>query len=131
MTTALTFVESPPGFSPLVDFTLDDVEGARGLHTLRSSDAPDIRLFVLDVPVYLPWYEPAFDDENYASLGASADETDVLVVARISDGSPIVNLMAPLLVNRATGAARQVILGDEWPLAAPLVQPKAMETAQS
>lgn len=125
MTTALTFVESPPGFAPLLEFTLDDVDGARGLHTLRSSDVPDLRLFVLDVPVYLPWYEPAFDDENYESLGASADDTDVLVVATISDGSPVVNLMAPVLVNRTNGAARQVILGDEWPLAASLAQPGA------
>ena len=122
---AVTFVESPPGLAPLLDFTLDEVEGARGLHTLRSADAPDIRLFVLDVPVYLPWYEPAFDEENYLSVGANPDGTDVLVVATISDGSPIVNLMAPVLVNRATGAARQVILGDEWPLAASLAQPGA------
>jgi flagellar assembly factor FliW len=122
MTTALTFVESPPGLAPLLDFTLDDVEGARGLHTLRSSDAPGIRLFVLDVPVYLPWYEPVFDDENYESVGASAGGTDVMVVATISEGSPVVNLMAPMLVNRTTGAARQIILGDEWPLAARLQQ---------
>ena len=122
---AVTFVESPPGLAPLLDFTLDEVEGARGLHTLRSSDAPDIRLFMLDVPVYLPWYEPDFDEENYLSVGANADGTDVLVVATISDGSPIVNLMAPVLVNRSTGAARQVILGDEWPLAASLAQPGA------
>jgi flagellar assembly factor FliW len=120
---AVTFVESPPGLAPLLDFTLDEVEGAHGLHTLRSSDAPDIRLFMLDVPVYLPWYEPTFDEENYLSVGANADGTDVLVVATISDGSPVVNLMAPVLVNRTTGAARQVILGDEWPLAASLAQP--------
>jgi flagellar assembly factor FliW len=125
MSTALTFVESPPGLAPLLDFTLDEVEGARGLHTLRSSDAPGIRLFVLDVPVYLPWYAPEFNDENYESVGAASDNTDVLVVATISDGSPVVNLMAPMLVNRTTGAAKQIILGDEWPLAARLEQPGA------
>jgi flagellar assembly factor FliW len=125
MTTALTFVESPPGLAPLLEFTLDDVEGARGLHTLRASGAPGIRLFVVDVPVYLPWYEPQFNDENYESVGAESDDTDVLVVTTISEGSPVVNLMAPVLVNRTTGAARQIILGDEWPLAARLAQPGA------
>ena len=80
---------------------------------------------MLDVPVFLPWYEPDFDDESYESLGASAGDTDVMVVATIADGSPIVNLMAPVLVNRTTGAARQVILGEEWPLAASLAQPGA------
>ena len=123
--TAVTFVESPPGLAPMVDFTLDAVEGAPGLHTLRSSDAPDIRLFVIDVPVFLPWYEPQFADENYESVGAGAGDTDVLVVTHIDGGSPVVNLMAPLLVNRTTGAARQVILGEEWPLAASLAQPGA------
>jgi flagellar assembly factor FliW len=125
MSTALTFVESPPGLAPFLAFTLDEVEGAPGLHTLRSFDAPDIRLFVLDVPVYLPWYSPEFNDENYESVGARSDDTDVLVVATISEGSPVVNLMAPVLVNRTTGAARQIILGDEWPLAARLAQPGA------
>ena len=125
MSTALTFVESPPGLAPLLAFDLEDVEGARGLHTLRSSDAPGIRLFVLDVPVYLPWNVPDFDAENYESVGAESDNTDVLVVATIEDGSPVVNLMAPMLVNRTTGAARQVILGDEWPLAARLAAPAA------
>jgi flagellar assembly factor FliW len=121
MTTTLTFVESPPGLDPLLDFTLDDVEGAAGLHELRSSDAPNIRLFVIDAPIYLPWYEPEFNRANYESVGAEdAGSADVLVVATITDGSPVVNLMAPVLVNRATGAAKQIILGDEWPLAAQL-----------
>jgi flagellar assembly factor FliW len=124
MTTTLTFVESPPGLAPLVDFTLDDVEGARGLHTLRSSEAPGIRLFVIDVPVYLPWYEPEFNSDNYDSVGADAAGADVLVVATITDGSPVVNLMAPMLVNRTTGAAKQIILGDEWPLQAQLTRPE-------
>jgi flagellar assembly factor FliW len=123
MTTALTFVESPPGLAPLLEFTLDEVEGARGLHTLRATDDPGIRLFVLDVPVYLPWYVPEFNEENYHSVGAASADTDVLVVATISEGSPVVNLMAPMLVNRTTGVARQIILGDEWPLAARLQQP--------
>jgi flagellar assembly factor FliW len=126
MSTALTFAGPPPGLEPLVDFTLSDVEGAPGLHTMQSSANPGVRLFVLDAPVYLPWYAPAFDAENYQTVGAGgSDDADVLVVATLSDGSPIVNLMAPILVNRSTGAASQVILGDEWPLRASLAAPTA------
>jgi flagellar assembly factor FliW len=126
MTTTLTFVESPPGLDPLIDFTLDDVEGAAGLHEMRSTLAPNIRLFVIDVPIYLPWYDPEITDESLAAVGlaavgtADAGNADVLVVATITDGAPVVNLMAPVLVNRVTGAAKQLILGDEWPLAAQL-----------
>ncbi|NEM91161.1 flagellar assembly protein FliW [Galbitalea soli] len=123
MSTAVVFVESPPGLAPLVDFTLDDVEGAPGLHTLSSSEHPEIRLFVVDAPVYLPWYEPHFGSDAFSSVGAADQEhTDVLVVTTLSDGAPIVNLMAPMLVNRETGAAAQVILDDDrWPLRAELL----------
>jgi flagellar assembly factor FliW len=123
MTTALTFVESPPGLAPLVDFDLDVVDGAPGLYTLRAETG--LRLFLVDAPIYVPWYEPELDEESLAMVGASAGEPDVMVVATISDGAPIVNLMAPVLVNRRTGAAAQVILGDEWPLRAQLQRPGA------
>ncbi|MCU1598321.1 MAG: Flagellar assembly factor FliW [Glaciihabitans sp.] len=121
MNIALAFVESPPGLGPLVDFTLTEVDGAPGLHVLRSLEQPDIRLFVVDVPVYLPWYEPVFSREHYAAIGAEESASaEVLVVATITEGSPVVNLMAPMLVNRENGAAKQIILGDEWPLQARL-----------
>jgi flagellar assembly factor FliW len=124
MSTTLTFIAPPPGLEPLVDFTLAEVDGAPGLHTLRATSNPDIRLFVIDAPVYLPWYVPKFEAESYQSVGGE-DGADVLVVATLSEGSPIVNLMAPMLVNRQTGAASQVILGDEWPLRAQLTPPNA------
>ncbi len=125
MSTALTFVESPPGLAPLVDFDLDVVDGAPGLYTLRAETG--LRLFLVDAPVYVPWYEPDLDAESLAMVGAAAggETADVMVVATISDGAPIVNLMAPVLVNRRTGAAAQVILGDEWPLRAQLQRPGA------
>lgn len=124
MSTALTFVESPPGLAPLVDFDLDNVDGAPGLYTLRADTG--LRLFLVDAPVYVPWYLPEIDSEALASVGSGADDpADLMVVATISDGAPIVNLMAPMIVNRRTGAAAQVILGDEWPLRAQLQRPGA------
>jgi flagellar assembly factor FliW len=121
MNIALAFVESPPGLGPLVDFTLTEVDGAPGLHILRSLEQPDIRLFVVNAPAYLPWYEPDFSPEHYEAVGANgATSAEVLVVTTISDGAPVVNLMAPMLVNRENGAAKQIILGDEWPLQARL-----------
>jgi flagellar assembly factor FliW len=124
VSTALTFVESPPGLAPLVEFDLDIVDGAPGLYTLRAETG--LRLFLVDAPVYVPWYEPEIDSESLASVGSGEDSpADLMVVATISDGAPIVNLMAPMIVNRRTGAAAQVILGDEWPLRAELKRPGA------
>jgi flagellar assembly factor FliW len=43
------------------------------------------------------------------------------VVARPGDAGVTVNLMAPVVINRATGIASQVILEDQdYPLRAPL-----------
>jgi flagellar assembly factor FliW len=45
----------------------------------------------------------------------------VLVVTTIADDGRAANLMAPILVHRASGRAAQVILDGDWPLRAPLV----------
>ncbi|PJJ73302.1 flagellar assembly factor FliW [Diaminobutyricimonas aerilata] len=119
---AVTFVTPPPGFAPHVRFALDDVLGADGLFALRAEDDPDIRLFVVDSTVYVPDYAPEVHTEDLDAIGAAEpDDVLVLVVATIDGGSPVVNLMAPVLVGRESGLASQVILdGDDWPLRARL-----------
>ncbi|CAN5265396.1 hypothetical protein BH11ACT5_BH11ACT5_26570 [soil metagenome] len=118
MTGLVTFIAPPPGLSPLVDFDLEPVAEADGLYTLRSLEAPDIRLFVIDAPVYLPDYNPAMSVQQLESIGATeTSEVRVLVVTTLSDGGPSANLMAPILMHATSGEATQVILdGDDWPL---------------
>jgi flagellar assembly factor FliW len=123
MSGAVTFVASPPGLAPLVDFELESIDDADGLYTLRALAAPEVRLFVIDAPLYLPDYNPEVTFEQLESIGASeTSEVRVLVVTTISDdGGPSANLMAPIYLNATSGEAAQVILeGDEWPLRAPL-----------
>jgi len=126
-TVAVTFAAAPPGLSPVVDFELAIVGGATGLFTLRDTAGADLRLFLLDPAVFVPDYEPEFTSEHLAAIGAaSSDDVDAFVVATISEGSPVVNLLAPILVNKETGAAAQVILDDNrWPLRAELLAPPA------
>ena len=123
----LDFAVPPPGLEPLTVFELGEVEGAMGLYTLRDTAGEDLRLFLLDPALYVPEYVPELDSEHLAPVGAdSAAEVDVYVVATISEGAPVVNLLAPILVNPATSSAVQVILdGDAWPLRAELIQPAA------
>jgi len=118
MSGLVTFIASPPGLSPLVDFDLEPVAEADGLYTLRSLEAPDIRLFVIDAPVYLPDYNPEMSVQQLESIGATeSSEVRVLVVTTLSDGGPSANLMAPILMHATSGEATQVILdGDDWPL---------------
>lgn len=117
----LSFTAPPPGFAPLTDFDLAAVDGAPGLYTLRDTAGADLRLFLLDPTFYVPDYLPAIADEDLVALGASsAAEVDVYVVANILDGAPVVNLLAPIVVNPVTGTATQLILEADWPLQAEL-----------
>ena len=122
MSAALTFVTPPPGLAPLTDFELSAVEGADGLYSLRAVLDAGIRLFVLDAAVFLPEYGPILSDEHCVALGlTTADDAMVLVVANPGDGKTRLNLMAPIVVNVATGASAQVILdGQDWSLQAEL-----------
>ncbi len=118
----LHFTTPPPGFAPLTEFDLTAVDGAAGLYTLRDTTGADLRLFLLDPAFYVPEYAPSIGDEDLTALGAAeAAELDVYVVANIADGTPTVNLLAPIVVNRASAAATQLILEEDWPLQAELV----------
>ena len=118
---ALTFAEPLPGLAPHTDFTLEAVDGAAGLFSLRPEAAPDVRLFLLDAAVYVPGYAPEISGPC-RSLGlASPEDARVLVVATPGGNGTTVNLMAPVIVNEATGQSTQTILdGQGWPLRMPL-----------
>ncbi len=122
----LVFTTPPPGLSPVVDFELDEVEGAFGLYAMRDTVGADLRLFLLDPAVFVPEYRPQLSDEHLAPIGAEdPEQVDVYVVATLSDGAPVVNLLAPILVHPETHAATQVILdGADWPLQAELISPE-------
>lgn len=122
----LTFTTPPPGFAPLVEFDLAGIEGALGLYTLRDTAGEDLRLFLLDPAFYVPDYLPSIGGEDLTALGVeTASDLDVYVVANLQDGAPVVNLLAPILVNPASAVAVQLILEDDWPLQAGLVSPAA------
>jgi len=117
----VTFVASPPGLAPLVEFDLEAVADADGLYTLRALEAPEVRLFVIDAPLYLPNYNPEVTLQQLQSIGASeTSQVRVLVVTTLADDVPSANLMAPILMHATSGEATQVILEGDWPLRSPL-----------
>ena len=122
MTAALTFLAPPPGLAPHVDFSLAPVDGADGLFAMRAVDDADLRLYLVDPSSVLSEYAPTLSDEQAESLAlTTADDALILVVAHPGADGVSVNLLAPVIVNRATGAASQVILEDQdYPLRAPL-----------
>jgi flagellar assembly factor FliW len=128
VTTTVTFTAPPFGLEPAVDFVLDDIDGAVGLHALRAVDPAtreidaSVRLFVLDAAVHLPDYSPVLTDEQTSALDLrTADEALLLVVATPAETGMTVNLLAPVVVNGRTGSGTQLILeGQDWPLRAEL-----------
>ncbi|MEO9014244.1 MAG: flagellar assembly protein FliW [Terrimesophilobacter sp.] len=122
MSTTLTFIAPPPGLAPLLDFALDDIEGAEGLYALRAKADANRRLFVLDAAVHLPDYTPVLSNEQCTALDVSTPhDVLLLVVVNPSESGTTVNLMAPIVVNATTGVCAQVILDDQdWPLRAEL-----------
>jgi len=50
----LRFEVSPPGLSPLQDFTLEPVESAPGLFAMRAEPDVGVRLFLIEPDQYLP-----------------------------------------------------------------------------
>ncbi len=120
---ALTFTAPPPGLAPLVNFDLDAIDGAEGLFSLQSREEAALRLFVLDAAVYLPDYAPPISGAQLESLASEPGDLKILVVANPGEAGTTVNLMAPILVNTATGLCSQVVLeGSNWPIRAVLAQ---------
>ena len=122
MSVSLRFVSPPPGLSPLLDFTLTEIEGADGLYRMDADRDRAIRIFVISASVYLPDYSPVISDEDCELLHIRQPEDAlVLVVTNPGEDGTTVNLLAPIVVNAATGICAQIILdGQEWPLRAQL-----------
>lgn len=119
----LDFATPPPGLRHLRRFELVPLDDTGFLFTLRSTEEPDVRLFLVPPSAYFPDYAPRLDGSARESLGLDDDDAVLLVVVHPGHGDapPTANLLAPVAVNPATGRALQVVLDDDrWPLRAPL-----------
>lgn len=121
----LTFEAPIPGLDGLTRFALVRLDEVGALYRLQSLQAPDVRLVVAAPWVCAPGYAPRLDDDACQHLGlTSADDAIVLLVVRpgSSVADSTVNLLAPIVVNAATGRAAQVVLTDaDHDMRAPLV----------
>ncbi len=120
MSGALRFIVPPPGLAPHTAFDLAEVSGADGLFTLTAEGAPAVRLYVVDPAAVVADYAPVLTDAQVDELElAGPDEARLLLVAQLTDEGIGVNLLAPVVVNRRTDRAAQVILeGQDLPVRA-------------
>ena len=76
-------------------------------------------MFVVDAAVYLPGYDPVFSRSSLEVL-ESADPQVLVIATADGTGSPTVNLLAPIVVNRHTGRCTQAVLDGDYPIKAVL-----------
>jgi flagellar assembly factor FliW len=91
---------------------------------LRSLDEPPVRFLVIAPLPFFPDYAPEIDDDTLDLLDVhDADRLLVLLVvsAGASAAEATVNLLAPIVVDRVSRRAAQVLLREEFSLRAPLV----------
>ncbi|HVQ93263.1 MAG TPA: flagellar assembly protein FliW [Mycobacteriales bacterium] len=120
----IQFVRPVPGFPEHFRYVLTRVADDGLLYVLRSLDDPSVRFLVIAPIPFFPDYAPEIDDDTLDLLDVhAADRLVVLLVvsAGTSAAEATVNLLAPIVVDRVSRRAAQVLLHEEFPLRAPLV----------
>lgn len=123
----LRLVEPLPGLPGVAEYTLDSLDEIGFLFALRGvGDAGEVRLFVISPRLVFPDYAPAIPRPALdATCGAGSEpQYTLLTVVHPGPGeqfAPTADLLAPIVVDRVTGRALQVVLEEDLPLRAPLV----------
>lgn len=106
------FASGMPGLEEYRRYTLVALEDSPAFW-LECDDEPGIILPVADAFAVVPDYSFEIGAADVRALDL-ADESEALVLTVLtlpqSDGPITVNLLAPIVANRRTGAARQLIL---------------------
>jgi flagellar assembly factor FliW len=106
----LDFVGGIPGFPTTRNFRLESL-GAElePFCVMRSVDQSEIRFVLVPPGALFPDYTIEIDEQHVEGLGLTSAE-DALVLAIVTLGqTPTANLLGPLVVNRRTRVAAQVV----------------------
>jgi flagellar assembly factor FliW len=120
----LTFPSGIIGFPDSTRYVILDHDRDVPFKWLQSVDEPEVAFVVMDPVLFKPDYRVEIPAEDIPELTAR-DESDLamFVILTIPSSDPkslTANLRAPVIVNRNTRAAKQVILTDELPTRYPL-----------
>lgn len=111
----LTFDDGMPGFPGQQQFSLMAVPGLEPFLTLEPADGVGPTFVVVPPSAVLEDYEVPVDDDTALALGITdPDDAYILAIVAVGtdEGGHTVNLLGPLVVNRHSGRARQVVLFD-------------------
>lgn len=112
----LALTEPLPGFPGHRDYVLVPAGGAGLLYWLQSAAPEGPRFLAVPAAAYFPDYVPVIPDAVRGELGlVASDDAALYCLVTVPEGdvaAATANLRAPLVVNPATGRARQVVLLD-------------------
>lgn len=114
------------GFERLSRFVLlydDSVPGP--FCRLQSLDEAEVCFVLVEPTAIIPEYAPAFSQDVRKLLALEPDETPVLRVMTVIPkdyAESTMNLKSPILINPAKKCAAQIILEEDYPLRANLVE---------
>ncbi|MGE3621022.1 MAG: flagellar assembly protein FliW [Acidimicrobiia bacterium] len=108
----IVFDRGLPGFD-LRRFALVEVSDESPVMCLRSLEDAAVEFVVAPPGLFFDDYDVDLDDDTVARLGlAGPEDALVLVIVNLHAGprEATANLLAPIVVNRRTRAAEQVVL---------------------
>jgi len=111
----ITFGDGIPGLEEYKEYALLQFEESYPIIWLQSIDEGGVCLPVLDTYAVLAGYVFDIDDEDVKELGLKgAEELHVVNVLVIPDDirGMTANLAAPIIINTATGKAKQILLAS-------------------
>jgi len=116
----ITMAVPMPGFPAHREFVLVRLNDDGLLYAFTSIQDPELRFLVAPPEPFFPDYAPEIDDEVFAVLN-TADTDRLLLLAVITAGveETTANLLAPIVVDRDSMRAMQVVLsGSGYPVRA-------------
>ncbi len=116
----ITMAVPMAGFPAHRDFVLVRLHEEGLLYAFTSVDDPDLRFLVAPPEPFFPDYAPEIENDVFAALNTKdPDRLLLLVVISAGVNETTANLLAPIVVDRDSRRAMQVILnGTDMPVRA-------------
>ncbi|MBU2663089.1 flagellar assembly protein FliW [Actinoplanes bogorensis] len=116
----ITMAVPMPGFPAHREFVLVRLNEDGLLYAFTSTEDPDLRFLVAPPEPFFPDYAPEIEADVFAALNTrDADRLLLLTVITAGTNETTANLMAPIVVDRDSMRAMQVVLsGSGFPVRA-------------
>jgi flagellar assembly factor FliW len=116
----ITMAVPMPGFPSHRDFVLVRLNDDGLLYAFTSIENPELRFLVAPPEPFFPDYAPEIENGVFAALNTKdPDRLLLLTVITASENETTANLLAPIVVDRDSMRAMQVVLsGSGYPVRA-------------